>query len=1165
MAATQIEQQPIESLQRQYVEFTEFYKKVGGLQFTMLKNQEVIDISTIPVKEHSLYNYKDHTIHEFGPLDLRLGVGDKNSTCKTCFKKIEDCLGHQGYIKLALPIFHVGYFKHTLNILQGICLQCSRVLLPPTERELFLLRMKRKRLDRLTRLGIFRKILVECKKIKTCPYCGASRGTVKKMPGKACKIIHVYVKRGQEDDVEFPEEVQRSLKNNQLLEEAFIKRKQEEINPLMTFQLFSKIKEEDVYLFNIDPKLIKPIDFLVTHILVPPVCIRPMVQISHGLTNEDDLTIKLMEIIKCNTAIARGIKDGAELPKIYETWYIMESHYAHYINSTTPGLSLELTGKKGSIRALCQRLKGKNGRFRGNLSGKRVNFSGRTVISPDPNIRIDQVIVPQHMAKVLTYPERVTKFNIQKMKRLVQNGPDNYPGANYLELSDNGGKLNLMYGNRKLRAENLKVGDVVERHLSDGDVVLFNRQPSLHRLSIMAHRAKVLPWRTLRFNECVCTPYNADFDGDEMNIHVPQTEEARVEALYLMGVHQNLLTPKNGEPIIALTQDFLTCAYLMTQKTRFFDRASFTQICSYLGDANEHLDLPPPTIMKPVELWTGKQVINMILCPNKKNRILVNVNIKEKSYSGEDEFMCLQDGWVMFHNSELISGMLGKSILGSGTKGGLFYSIIKDNSREQAAKCMNKFAKLSARWITNYGMTIGVTDVAPSADLIASNEALIDKAYKLCDEKIDSYKAGTLQPMAGCTAEQTLENVLNGLLSNVRDQVGGVCRKRLPSYNPPLIMAVCGSKGSNINLSQMIACVGQQTTGGQRIPYGFTDRTLPHFETNSRHPAAKGFVKNSFFTGLNGPEFLFHTMGGREGLIDTAVKTADTGYMQRRLMKALEDLSVGYDYTVRTSDGAIVQFIYGEDAMEPMMMEDENKPLNFERLWNFVKGMYPFRRNQERTLFPYEVEDMLNTQGSTSTRINVKMVSDVFKLDLRNFINKFKTNLLELRERHGLVRGETQDEVEKQIVSEEQEQNIQREQYIVDNVLNVTKRQLEAFFDRCWERYTKAMITPGEAVGAVTAQSIGEPGTQMTLKTFHFAGVASMNVTMGVPRIKEIINAASKISTPIIKAKLNNDQDPISARIIKGKIEKTVLGDVCKSIKGSIFSRGLLSKFQIGY
>jgi len=1139
-----------------YIEFSEFYKKVGGLEFTVLTNQEVIDISSIPVHERILYNREDHSIHEFGPLDLRLGPGDKKNTCKTCFRRIEDCPGHYGYVKLALPLFHIGYFKHTLNILQCICKSCSRVLLDQPEREAFLRRMKRKNLDRLTRMAIFKKIIAECKKVKNCNYCGAFNGTVKKMPGKAAKILHVYAKKSKDDELKFPEEIEKALHTNPAIEEAFLKRKQEEINPLTTYQLFSKIHDEDVYLLGLDPKKFKPKDFLVTHVLVPPVSIRPMVQVGPGITNEDDLTIKISEIININELILKEIESGVELPKIYEHWYLLQAAHAQYINSDTPGLPLDLLGKK-SIRALCQRLKGKHGRFRGNLSGKRVNFSGRTVISPDPNIGIDQVIVPMHMAKILTYPERVNKYNIQKMKKLVINGPENYPGANYIEYQD-GAKINLAFGNRKVRAENLKIGDIVERHLLDNDVVLFNRQPSLHRLSIMAHRAKVLPWRTLRFNECVCTPYNADFDGDEMNIHLPQTEEARAEALYLMGVHQNLLTPKNGEPIIALTQDFLTTAYLISQRDRFFDRANFCQIVAYLADADEHIDLPPPSILKPVELWTGKQIISTILSPNKKNRILVNVNMKEKNYSGQGEYTDPKDGWVLFYNSEHLAGTLGKSILGGGTKGGLFYSIIKDNSREQAAKCMNKFAKLSARWITNYGMSFGVSDVAPSPHLIKSNDEKIAEAYAQCDIEIEKYNNGTIALLPGCNAEQTLESKLNGILSKVRDKVGEICREKLPPYNPPLIMAASGSKGSNINLCQMIACVGQQVVSGQRIPYGFTNRTLPHFEVNSRHPISKGFVKNSFYTGLIGPEFFFHTMGGREGLIDTAVKTADTGYMQRRLMKALEDLTVNYDYTVRTSDGQIVQFIYGDDAMDPMMMEDGQKPINFDRLLKFVKGVKPFRPGQERTLYPYEILQVYESRKKAEI-IHDDVVSVRFKDDLNNYINKLAGDIRDLRIRHGLVPGDNEEEVKNIIQTEE----VETQQRIVDNILHLTQSQADYFFNRVWERYSKAMIQPGEAVGAVTAQSIGEPGTQMTLKTFHFAGVASMNITLGVPRIKEIINAAHNISTPIITATLLNNTSEFAARIIKGKIEKTTLGDVCKHIKEVYSPEGCYLSFRL--
>ncbi|KAJ2173067.1 DNA-directed RNA polymerase III subunit C1 (rpo31), partial [Coemansia sp. RSA 532] len=252
---------------------------------------------------------------------------------------------------------------------------------------------------------------------------------------------------------------------------------------------------------------------------------------------------------------------------------------------------------------------------------------------------------------------------MERMRTLIRRGPDIHPGAATVQYATSGQKRVLIKSIRKSVAENLRVGDIVDRHLDDGDVVLFNRQPSLHRLSIMAHSARIMPWRTFRFNECVCTPYNADFDGDEMNLHVPQTEEARIEARELMGVHSNLVTPRNGEPIIGATQDFITTAYLITQKERFYDRSQFVQIVSYCFDGHEHIDIPPPCIIKPRLLWSGKQIISVMMRPNKASNIKINLEAKTKSYKRNPvPDLCLNDGYLVIRNSELMCGILDKSV-----------------------------------------------------------------------------------------------------------------------------------------------------------------------------------------------------------------------------------------------------------------------------------------------------------------------------------------------------------------------------------------------------------------------------------------------------------------------------------------------------------------------
>lgn len=365
------------------------------------------------------------------------------------------------------------------------------------------------------------------------------------------------------------------------------------------------------------------------------------------------------------------------------------------------------------------------------FSGKRVDFSARTVISPDPNLRVDQVGVPLKVATIMTYPEPVSRITIHKLRQCVRNGPSVHPGANMIRMKDGAFVKSLAFGNREFAAKNLRIGDVVERHMEDGDIVLFNRQPSLHKVSIMAHRVKVMNWKTFRFNTCVCAPYNADFDGDEMNMHLPQTEEARTEAALLMGVVNNLVTPRNGEPIVAASQDFLSASYLLTQRDRFFTREQFCMIVTYYQDGEEHIDVPIPAVVKPSELWTGKQIFSMMLKPNKMSNVLVNFETREKNYSSKNQHFCRNDGWVAFRNSELISGNIAKKTIGDGSKTGLLYVLLRDFGPSAAAGCMNRWAKFCSRFMGGHrGLSIGISDVSPSSKLRDIKHTILREGYQ---------------------------------------------------------------------------------------------------------------------------------------------------------------------------------------------------------------------------------------------------------------------------------------------------------------------------------------------------------------------------------------------------------------------------------------------------
>ncbi|KAF1982670.1 DNA-directed RNA polymeras-like protein iii largest subunit [Aulographum hederae CBS 113979] len=1175
-------------------------KRIKALTFGISSHDELARQSVAEISDRNLYeplansNGAERTVTKHGPLDRRLGLSSKapNAVCETCNEDLKKCNGHFGHVKLALPCFHVGYMRYIIDTLNCICKDCSAFLLPPEQWQRHQSRLASPNLDAPQRQNIVKSILEECKKCKKCPTCNAIQGPVRKVPGHPLKLVHmkwdatykglaqqtVKKKEPPQELVNYEETFADAIETNPDVT-RYMKKAHQNITPLNALNLFLKMTNDDCRLLGMNPDVGRPEMFIWRHFVVAPACIRPSVP-QDSSTNEDDLTSKLGDIVQMNGTLRAALDGGEPIAQITELWEFLQLQIAIYINSDVPGMPKSEAGRP--VRGLCQRLKGKQGRFRGNLSGKRVDFSGRTVISPDPNLAVDEIAVPERVAVNLTYPEKVSKYNFDRLKECVLNGKYKHPGAATI-IKPSGNRINLEMFSRTKQldkpASRLQIGDIVERHLVDGDIVLFNRQPSLHKLSILSHRAKIRPWRTFRLNECVCNPYNADFDGDEMNLHVPQTEEARAEALELMGVKYNLATPKNGTPIIAAIQDFITAAYLLSNKDRFYSMHDFAQIVCYMFDAGSVIDpvtkksgkydLPPPAIWKPQRLWTGKQIFNVLMRPNKECHVMVNLDAPCKQFKaepGRSPYECPDDAYLVIRNSEVMSGVMDKSTVGDGKKDSVFYVIMRDFGPDYAVAAMNRLSKLAARWLGEQGFSIGIGDVYPSMDLEVRKEALVKEAYAKCDQLIADFKSGKLPRDPGCNAEQTMENKISGILSGVRQAAGDICFEQLSIHNAPLIMAKSGSKGSNINVSQMVAGVGQQMIGGARVADGFQDRTLPHFPKASRQPAAKGFVKNSFFSGLNPSEFLFHAMSGREGLVDTAVKTAETGYMSRRLMKSLEDLSTHYDMTVRNSESTVVQLQYGEDKLDPVDMEGKAKPVNFERTYthavaitwnNAEKGLYPYQireithdvlqvrraRYQRFALITKDGQSLLDYKDDSDMGVDEHESARGFLDAIEEFLRQRASSLARQREKLGFPAmndraasgSETETDTDLSLA--------------IDGAFKLSEQALQTFLKLCLTKYDKSEVEPGAAVGATGAQSIGEPGTQMTLKTFHFAGVAGMSITQGVPRIKEIIGASKIISTPVITCALLNKVDPRVAQLVKARIEKTYLRDIARTIE----------------
>ncbi|KAJ8608098.1 hypothetical protein MRB53_039847 [Persea americana] len=1125
-------------------------KRIRSLQFGILSPQQIVAQSVVPVVDRNLYDLerpvgKARQPTHGGPLDPKLGTSGKNDECVTCRKDLKKCNGHFGNVRLSLPVFHYGYFKKIIEILNCICKDCSRLLLPEDKIRSHLRTLRRTGRDALRRDAISKLILAECRKAKICPHCSAFNGPVKRVVGHPVKLLHnkfaKYTMSNARSKVKPPELEEFEASFNEARKtnaevDRNMKRVTDDMNPLRVLQIFQRIPTTHVELLGMNPETGgRPENMIWTEVPAPPVAIRPSVA-QEAASTEDDVTNKLGDILHINNLIRAGLHSGHPINKLVELWEFLQIQLAMYIDGNLPGLGRDSAYGK-MMRGFVQRLKGKQGRFRGNLSGKRVDFSGRTVISPDPNLGIDEVAVPERVAVNMTYPERVNEQNLAKLQRRVAKGPVTYPGANFIVKGKDGRRIVLRIAKTQESldrlAKDLEIGDVVERHLEDGDIVLFNRQPSLHKLSILSHRVKVKPWRTFRLNECVCNPYNADFDGDEMNLHVPQTEEARTEAIELMGVKHNLATPKNGTPIIAAIQDFITCAFLLSRKDRFFNRRQFTQIVSYmyqgmtvkdpLTGVEMPIEIPDPAIYKPQKFWTGKQVWNMLMRPHSRYPVVVNLDAKAKSYAapppGIAPDMSDTDSYLVIRNSEVMCGVMDKATVGDGKKDSVFYVIMRDFGPDYAVAAMNRLAKLSARWLGEQGFSIGISDVYPSDKLRERKQELVNIAYAECAKLIEKFRRGELERDAGCDEEMTLENRISGVLSRVRQDCGDACFAELSRNNAPLTMAKCGSKGGLINVSQMVAAVGQQIIGGQRVVDGFQDRSLPHFAKLSREPLAKGFVVNSFFSGLTPSEFIFHAMSGREGLVDTAVKTAETGYMSRRLMKSLEDLSTQYDNTVRISSGGVVQMNFGDDGLDPVDMEGSAKPVNFER--TYTHAIASTWNNQERGLNKTEISKAVNDRLKNEKSKIQRFSDDGERLaydddsdravDQKESVRNFYATVEDFIAHKSSDLSATQKKFPK-----------------MGTVFKLSKTALDTFLDLCLLKFERSKVEAGHAVGAVGAQSIGEPG---------------------VPRIKEIINASKVISTPVIACALDSPYEAIAARIAKAAIQKTYLKDIVTYIE----------------
>jgi DNA-directed RNA polymerase II subunit RPB1 len=1031
-----------------------------GIQFSIFSPDEIERRSVVEITSNATYEGNEPKIG--GLFDPRMGVLENGKQCRSCGQSNNNCPGHFGHYRLARPVYYIQFLPMILNVLSCICINCSRLRV---DKEL------RSSIKSKSGEGRWKELMEASSNISRCGQetedgCGTRQPNRYKREGIA-RIVAEW------DAIDTKSVSAESMR--QPLEVEYVQR------------LFRRITDEDVAFMGFNPRWCRPDWMVCSFLAIPPPHVRPSVVQENNQRSEDDLTHKLFEIIKTNNMLQTRIDaDANKTNKTYvdELTNVLQYHIATLIDNQIPGVAPSAQRGGRPLKSIQQRLGSKEGRIRYNLQGKRVEMSARSVITPDPNISVAELGVPTRIAMNLTQPERVTEYNIDKLYKLVQNGSAIYPGAKTLVRKD-GRMISLAHVNTKEIV--LYHGDTVNRHLLDGDMVLFNRQPTLHRMSMMGHRVRVLPYNTFRLNVSVTSPYNADFDGDEMNAHIPQSSEAIQELQDIAAVPYQMISPRHQKPVIKVVQDSLLGTYRITKQGDTFTKREYMNLMMW----NKRFDgtLPESEIIDGAPRWSGQKVVSALFQS-------MNMDLKNKFYDddpSENNMVKIREGAIQ------ASGIVDDDVLNK-TGVGVIHTTFNDFGPHAAVELIDSLQSTIEAYLVMSGFSVGLSDlVADEATLSTMNE-IVQKRKKEIDEIVLQVHMDLFDNSTGKSNQDEFESQVFGKLNKAIEELGKLGQQALAPQNRMISMLKAGSKGSTINVSQMVACVGQQNIEGRRIPYGFTDRTLPHYKKYDDGAEARGFVENSFVKGLTPQEFFFHAMSGREGLIDTAVKTAETGYIQRQMVKAMEDLVTQHDGTVRDARMNICQFKYGEDGLSSTKVETQGLPLH--------------------TMKEEDLKALITMNG-----IVWADVLSVPRVENAEMVNAFLEQIIEDRAmlvngvfRNGRAKGLMGPmNLDRMIVSLKVKFNLSATaktdltpEYVYERLADLQKRTqpyhrmwaamlrfhlgphntvvkhrmtqlaFNALIEQILVKNWAAWAQPGEQVGIIAAQSIGEPATQMS-------------------------------------------------------------------------------------
>lgn len=828
----------METSKNTYARIVDTVESITRIDFSIYSNKAILEDSAISdpngITIAEIYNNGEPV--QNGAIDKRLGVTEHKLECGTCGETALKCPGHFGHIRFVEPVFHMGFISFLKNILSCICIRCNKLLVYKNEEEISKLIKNKQGKQRFAEIRNICKSVTHCQKENYGCGTPAHKISIDKKYGSIFLLAKPVSKNGDTDEGGDAK-----------------KRAPQILTPQLCYDILKTVRREDCIVMGFDPDKSRPEDMIIVNFPVPPVQVRPSIKMEIGSSStiDDDLTHKLVDIIKNNENLKDTKGDGSLVKSTYvnDDFMLLQFHVATFFANDVLGLPRSQQKNKKVTKSLSERLKGKEGRVRGNLMGKRVDMSGRTVITSDPNIALNEVGIPLIIAKNLTYPEIVTKHNIQYLKQLVKNGRRIYPGANFVikNIVDNEGNeakhiYHLKYVEKPVP---LKPGDIVERHLINGDMVLFNRQPSLHKLSMMGHKCHIInnpALLTFRVNVSVTDPYNADFDGDEMNIHVPQSIQTVTELRLITNAAKRFVSPATSKIAINAKQDTLMGSYVQTYDDTRVDWKDAMNIlmATSIGIKN---DIPKYSYV------SGKYLYSEI--------IPKGINIVKKKDNG--------DYLMRIRNGMLTHGVLGKSDISA-----IIQKTWFQYGSYETQNFIDDLQRMILQFLMRHGFTVSIKDTVMPSDVYKSVHKIVETKRKDALAAITEYENDPY-----VMTSEAFETYLDQSLRAVQSDIQKTIMNNFKTDNGIYIAISSQSSGTDMNAGQIIGCIGQVIVEGKRIQKRFNNRTLPQFHQHDDSAFARGFCHNSFISGLNPMEFFFQVMAGREGIINTAIKTAD--------------------------------------------------------------------------------------------------------------------------------------------------------------------------------------------------------------------------------------------------------------------------------------------------